>query len=116
MDFNYKQPFLLILWTLATTFSFAQSQLVPSLVNESIFPLQEKHTHAGSIVALPGGDLLTVWFEGSGERKADDVLLMGSRKKQGETNWSKLIMGTYQERRGYAQTLDEATVRVPWNV
>ena len=89
MDFNYKQPFLLILWTLATTFSFAQSQLVPSLVNESIFPLQEKHTHAGSIVALPGGDLLTVWFEGSGERKADDVLLMGSRKKQGETNWSK---------------------------
>ncbi|WP_439490828.1 sialidase family protein [Algoriphagus sp.] len=68
---------------------FAQSPLVPSLLNEPIFPLQAKHTHASSIVALPGGDLLSVWFEGSGERKADDVLLMGSRKKSGESSWSK---------------------------
>ncbi|UZD23912.1 sialidase family protein [Algoriphagus halophytocola] len=66
----------------------AQEPLVPSLLNESIFPLQEKHTHGSSIVALPNADLLTVWFEGSGERKADDVLLMGARKKSGETNWS----------------------------
>ena len=67
----------------------AQGQLVPSLVNESIFPIQEKHTHGSSIVGLPNGDLLSVWFEGSGERNADDVLLMGARKKAGQPLWSR---------------------------
>ena len=56
---------------------------------ELIFPLQEKHVHSSSIVELPGGDLLTCWFEGSGERTANDVMIRGSRLKKGETKWSK---------------------------
>ncbi|MCK4990165.1 MAG: exo-alpha-sialidase, partial [Bacteroidales bacterium] len=56
---------------------------------ELIFPLQEKHVHSSSIVELPNGDLLTCWFEGSGERKANDVVIHGSRLKKGETKWSE---------------------------
>ena len=54
-----------------------------------IFPLQEQHVHSSSIVELPGGDLLTCWFEGSGERWANDVVINGSRLKKGDTKWSK---------------------------
>lgn len=59
------------------------------LESELIFPLQEQHVHSSSIVELPGGDLLTCWFEGSGERWANDVVINGSRLKKGETEWSK---------------------------
>lgn len=55
----------------------------------SIFPLQEKHVHSSSLVSLPNGDLLAAWFEGSGERKANDVCLMGARKRTGESTWSQ---------------------------
>lgn len=54
-----------------------------------VFPHQEKHVHGSSIVSLPNGDLLVAWFQGSGERTADDVLIMGSRLKKGETKWSE---------------------------
>jgi sialidase-1 len=54
-----------------------------------IFPLQEKHVHSSSIVELPNGDLLTCWFEGSGERTANDVVIKGSRLNLGESLWSE---------------------------
>jgi len=54
-----------------------------------IFPLQAQHVHSSSIVELPNGDLLVCWFQGSGERRANDVVINGSRLKKGETNWSK---------------------------
>jgi len=54
-----------------------------------IFPLQEQHVHSSSIVELPNGDLLTCWFEGSGERRANDVVINASRLIKGETKWSK---------------------------
>jgi predicted neuraminidase len=57
--------------------------------NELIFPIQEKHVHSSSIVELPNGDLLSCWFEGSGERTANDVVVNGARLKKGETKWSK---------------------------
>jgi predicted neuraminidase len=53
-----------------------------------IFPPQAEHAHGSSIVALPNGDLLTTWFQGSGERKANDVRIMGSRKSKMATAWS----------------------------
>ena len=56
---------------------------------ELIFSLQEKHVHSSSIVELPGGDLITCWFEGSGERTANDVVINGSRLNKGETKWSE---------------------------
>lgn len=62
-----------------------------------IFPLQSQHTHGSSIVHLPNGDFLAAWFQGSGERTADDVKIMGARLKKGAKTWSKpfLMADTY---------------------
>jgi predicted neuraminidase len=53
-----------------------------------IFAPQSEHVHGSSLVALPNGDLLAVWFQGSGERTANDVRLMGSRKAKTSSAWS----------------------------
>ncbi len=74
----------------ASLFSFLVSAQTthPAITHsELIFEIQEKHTHGSNIVALPNGDLLTTWFEGRGERTADDVRIMGSRKVKGQ-GWS----------------------------
>ncbi|MHC4173750.1 MAG: sialidase family protein [Planctomycetota bacterium] len=54
-----------------------------------IFPLVEQHVHGSTIVELPNGDLLSAWFQGSGERWADDVAIVGARLQAGEQKWSK---------------------------
>ncbi len=54
---------------------------------ESIFPPQAKHVHSSSIVECPNGDLLAVWFHGSGERKSNDVKIQGARKRAGSAKW-----------------------------
>ncbi|HLT07451.1 MAG TPA: exo-alpha-sialidase [Cyclobacteriaceae bacterium] len=54
-----------------------------------LFPMQEQHVHGSSIVSLPNGDFLTAWFQGSGERTADDVKIMGSRLAKGAKGWSE---------------------------
>ncbi|MBI4906371.1 MAG: exo-alpha-sialidase [Acidobacteria bacterium] len=56
--------------------------------SEAIFPLSAKHNHASTIVELPNGDLLVCWYRGSGERTADDVQILGARKKKGAAKWS----------------------------
>ena len=56
---------------------------------QTIFPLQENHVHSSSIVELPNGDILSCWFEGSGERNADDVKIKGARLKNGDKQWGK---------------------------
>jgi predicted neuraminidase len=53
-----------------------------------IFPYQEEHVHGSTVVNLPNGDVLSAWFQGSGERWADDVRIMGSRLVKGDTAWS----------------------------
>lgn len=60
-----------------------------AIQSELIFPLQEKHVHGSSLVSLPNGDFLCVWFYGSGERTSDDVKLMGARLSKGSKNWSE---------------------------
>lgn len=54
-----------------------------------IFPFQDQHVHSSSIVELPNGDLLSCWFQGSGERKSNDVLINGSRLEKGSKEWGK---------------------------
>lgn len=54
---------------------------------ELIFAEQQEHVHGSSLVILPNGDKLVVWFQGSGERTADDVRIMGSRLKKGAKSW-----------------------------
>lgn len=61
----------------------------PFLTAELIFPLEHWHNHASMVVELPGGDLLTCWFHGSGERTADDVVIRGARLKKGARAWSE---------------------------
>ena len=76
--------FLLFSLLANTTISLAQF-----VSSELIFPEQEKHVHGSSLVSLPTGDLLCVWFQGSGERTADDVKLMGARLVKGSNFWSE---------------------------
>ena len=63
----------------------------PLFQQYSIFPFQDKHVHGSSVVELPNGDLLSCWFHGSGERKANDVRIKGSRLKKGSNKWSAVF-------------------------
>lgn len=56
--------------------------------SELVLPFQNEHVHGSTIEQLPNGDLLVAWFQGSGERWADDVRIMGARKKYGSDRWS----------------------------
>src|SRR5512133_1125749 len=59
----------------------------PFCSSELVFPLETWHNHASCIVELPNRDLLVCWFHGSGERKADDVIIEGARLKRGARRW-----------------------------
>ncbi len=54
---------------------------------ELVQPFQAEHVHGSYITELPGGELLVAWFQGTGERQADDVRILGARKKPGGS-WS----------------------------
>lgn len=56
-----------------------------------IFPPQTQHVHSSSVVEYPNGDLLAVWFHGSGERTADDVVIQGARLDYGKRAWSEVF-------------------------
>lgn len=78
----------IILSFVALCFAFTLAAQVSITKSSLIFPLQDKHVHGSSLVALPNGDFLAAWFYGSGERSADDVKIMGARLKKGENKWS----------------------------
>ncbi len=61
-------------------------------VQSEIFPLTKDHAHGSSIVELSNGDLLAAWFQGSGERWADDVQVMGARLTRGSDSWSQAFI------------------------
>jgi predicted neuraminidase len=82
--------FLLIYSIILLYYSLSFSQ--PSFHVENIFPYQEKHVHASSIVECSNGDFLVCWFHGSGERTADDVLVQGSRLIKGKSNWESVFI------------------------
>ena len=54
-----------------------------------VFPLDSNHNHAPGIVEFANGDLLVSWYRGSGERRADDVVVLGAWKRAGEQAWSE---------------------------
>lgn len=60
----------------------------PFFETELIFPLESWHNHGSCLVETPRGDLLVCWFNGSGERTADDVKIEGARKRKGQKGWS----------------------------
>lgn len=61
----------------------------PDIQGEFLFPPNDKHNHGSGLVECPNGDLLAIWYHGSGERTADDVELLGARLRKGETQWSE---------------------------
>lgn len=79
------KKFILIIISLVYFTSSGQTNIESSI----IFPLQGQHVHSSSIVQLPNGDLLTCWFQGSGERTSNDVVVNGARLKKGEIKWSE---------------------------
>lgn len=56
---------------------------------EHIFPFQQQHCHGSTIVELPNKDLLVAWFQGSGERTADDVAIKGARYNHKTKKWGE---------------------------
>lgn len=72
----------------------SHSEKADSLIIGSIFPFQDKHCHASSIAELPNHDLLVVWFQGSGERTADDVKIMGARLNHRTGVWCEPFIMT----------------------
>ena len=56
--------------------------------SDVLFPLIKEHAHGATIAELPNGDLLAAWFQGNGERWADDVRIMGSRMSPDKKIWS----------------------------
>ncbi|WP_187273950.1 exo-alpha-sialidase [Paenibacillus sp. N3.4] len=45
------------------------------------------HTHGSSIVELPNGELMCVWFQGNGERDGTTTRIMGARSTDGGKTW-----------------------------
>lgn len=68
--------------------SSARAEEEPFLRSELVFPLDALHNHASCVVECPDGDLLVCWYRGSGERSADDVEVLGARKRSGRRGWS----------------------------
>ena len=61
----------------------------PRFESELLFPKEQIHNHSSMIAELPDGGLFTVWYRGSGERQADDVQILYSRRAPGNKTWSK---------------------------
>ncbi|MHB9006239.1 MAG: sialidase family protein [Limisphaerales bacterium] len=79
------------LWTLTAVLLAASTHLMaerPIFEAELLFPPETWHNHGSCIVETPRGDLIVCWFHGSGERKSDDVIIEGARKRKGAKAWS----------------------------
>ena len=74
---------------LATPAKSRSASREPFLRDELIFPLGALHSPASCIVECPNGDLLVCYSQGSGERRADDVRVLGSRRRKGSTKWEE---------------------------
>ena len=74
-------------WILLGLRASGSNRGVPVLVTEPIFAPEARHNHASCIVEAPDGALFVAWFNGSGERQANDVKLQASRRRLGARSW-----------------------------
>jgi predicted neuraminidase len=81
-----KQVLIVALIFIINQTSFGSEEII--FESQIIFPLQKQHVHGATIVECPNGDLLAAWFQGSGEKTADDVAIYGARLRKGGTTWS----------------------------
>ena len=90
-------PFFLLCVLIVTNliFTFKKYHLKPSIrekisnKGELIFPLSKEHCHASSLIQLKNKNLLATWFQGSGEKRADDTKIMGAFYLEKEKKWTK---------------------------
>lgn len=69
--------------------ALAHAADTPFLRGEFLRPPEYLHNHGSCVVETSNGDLLACWFNGSGERQADDVKILGARLRRGATAWSE---------------------------
>lgn len=81
-------PIWVVALLLMVAAAFRSTAEEPFFESSLLFPPEHWHNHSACVVELPNGDLLVCWFHGSGERKADDVVILGARKPKGSPNWS----------------------------
>ncbi|WP_165068495.1 sialidase family protein [Paludisphaera rhizosphaerae] len=60
----------------------------PEIVKRPIFEAEAKHNHASCVIETARGDLLAVWYSGSGERQSDDVEVQAAWLAKGADKWS----------------------------
>lgn len=77
----------LVMWIALLLPAFGLRAEEPLLTAELIFPLEPLHNHGSSLVELPNGDIFAVWYNGSGERRADDVVIQAARLPRGTRQW-----------------------------
>jgi predicted neuraminidase len=94
--------FCLLLCVLGYGSTSAAAQEKPFHRAELLFPVEHWHNHSSAIVELPNGDLFVCWFNGSGERQADDVKIEGARLRRNATKWSQRY--TLADTPGYPDT------------
>ena len=86
-----KSPAALIVALALGPLASAAPAAEPKCERVDIFPANPKHNHASCVVELQDGSLLAAWYAGSGERKADDVVIEGARLAKGKTAWSRQV-------------------------
>jgi predicted neuraminidase len=107
-EFNLRLSFALrVSWLCAAALFSGLSALSaadekPFHSAELVFPLEHWHNHGSCIVEASNGDLIVCWFNGSGERQADDVKIEGARMRKGESSWSQRF--TMADTPGYPDT------------
>jgi predicted neuraminidase len=90
------------IFLMSSSFALTGNAAVPFHTAELIFPLEHRHNHSSAIVETPKGSLFVCWFNGSGERQADDVKVEGARLKKGSNKWSERF--TLADTPGYPDT------------
>ena len=69
--------------------SLATAAEAPFFRGAFIAPPENLHNHGSCLVEAPNGDLIVCWFNGTGERTADDCKILGARLVKGATRWSE---------------------------
>lgn len=77
------------LMLLSTVMFGASVWAAPEHRAELIFPPESWHNHGSCIVEAPNGGLIVCWFHGSGERRADDVVVRGARLDPRSDTWTE---------------------------
>lgn len=83
-----KSPCLILVLALVAL-GGGQAAEVPFRRSTLVIPPENLHNHGSSLVEAANGDLIVCWFNGSGERQADDCRILGSRLRPGATAWDE---------------------------